>query len=249
MGMRKLGIVIQARLNSTRLPKKILLPVNNEPLILFLLKRIIASIDLPLIVATSTSSGDDELCQLLQDNGILYYRGSEQDVLERFIGAAEAADFTDIIRICSDNPFLDLTYLDKLIKSWRDDSTSDYISYAIHGSPVILTHLGVFAEIIKLDALKKVKQLFPDNTLYKEHVTNGVYKNADHFRVRFIEIAAELENTTDVRLTVDTAEDYERIRFISTACKDLSFPSILQFLEQHPEIKESMAITIKQNSK
>lgn len=247
--MRKLGIVIQARLNSTRLPKKILLPIHNEPLLLFLLKRIKARIDLPIIVATSTSSGDDELCHLLWDNGIVYYRGSEQDVLERFIGAAETADFTDIIRICSDNPFLDLDYLDKLIKSWTDDVESDYISYAINGNPVILSHLGAFAEIIKLDALKRVKQLFPVNSLFNEHVTNGVYKNADHFRVRFIEIAPELENTTDVRLTVDTAEDYERIGFISKACQDLSFPSILQFLEQHPEIKESMAITIKQNSK
>jgi spore coat polysaccharide biosynthesis protein SpsF len=200
-------------------------------------------------VATSTSSGDDELCQLLHDNGIVHYRGSEQDVLERFIGAAETADFTDIIRICSDNPFLDLNYLDKLINIWTDDIESDYISYAVNGSPVILMHLGVFAEIIKLDALKRVKQLFPGNSLFNEHVTNGVYKNADHFRVRFIEIATELENTTDVRLTVDTAEDYERIGIISTACQDLSFPSILQFLEQHPEIKESMAITIKQNSK
>lgn len=240
---------MQARLNSTRLPKKILLPIQNEPLVLFLLKRIKARIDLPIIVATSTSSGDDELCQLLQENGIVYYRGAEQDVLERFIGAAEKADFTDIIRICSDNPFLDLDYLEKLIKSWTDDVESDYLSYAVHGTPVILTHLGVFAEIIKLGALKRVKQLFPGNNLYNEHVTNGVYKNADHFRVRFIEIAPELENTTDVRLTVDTDEDYERICSISKACQDLSFPAILQYLVQHPEIKASMAITIKQNSK
>ncbi len=247
--MRKLGIVIQARLNSTRLPKKILLPINKEPLLLFLLTRIKARIDLPIIVATSTSSVDDELCHLLGEHGIVFYRGAEQDVLERFIGAAQTAGFTDIIRICSDNPFLDLNYLDKLISIWEHDAESDYVSYSVNGSPVILTHLGVFAEIIKLDALKRVKELFPGNSLFNEHVTNGVYRNGDHFNVRFIEIASELGNTTDVRLTVDTAEDYERIIYISKACQDISFSSILQFLEQHPELKESMANTINQNSK
>lgn len=247
--MRKLGIVIQARLNSTRLPRKILLPIKQEPVLLFLLNRIQQSVDLPIIVATSTSADDDELCYLLEEKGIHYFRGSEQNVLERFIDAAEKLQLTDIIRVCSDNPFLDLSYLHKLVNSWKEDVAADYISYSINGTPVILTHLGVFTEIVKLAALKKVQELFPDNTLFKEHVTNGVYKNEDRFRVRLLEIAPELGDTSDVRMTLDTAEDYERIAYISTACQDLSITSILQFLQQHPELKESMASTIQQNSK
>ena len=240
---------MQARLNSSRLPGKILLPIKNEPVLLFLLKRIQESVDFPLIVATSTSAGDDELCDLLQENGITYFRGSELNVLERFIGAAEAIEVTDIIRVCSDNPFLDMQYLEKLIRVWKEDSSADYISYAINGAPVILTHLGVFAEIVKLDALKRVQELFPENALFKEHVTNGIYKNEEMFRVRLLEIAPELGDTTNVRLTMDTADDYERIAFISRACQEYSIASILQFLRQHPELKESMAGTIMQNSK
>ncbi len=246
---RKLGIIIQARTSSTRLPEKILMPVGDKPMILFLYNRLNDYFDIPIIVATTDNSQDDHLAEMLVNLDIKIYRGSEDNVVTRFIGAAKYYGFTDIVRVCADSPLLDLYFLDELIKVWKDDTESDYISFEFNEKPVILSHFGVFAEVVKLSALEKVASLFPGNSIYLEHITNGVYMNPGIFKIRMLNLDRELTPFDGIRLTIDTKEDFERISALMPKIKNIKFEEIANYIKSQPELLLGMKQTILENSK
>ena len=134
-----IGIIIQARLGSTRLPRKILKQFYGGKT---LLETVIANLQrvegAQVIVATSVNPNNDELESFLQERGITVFRGSEDDVLSRFIGAAEENKVDGIVRICSDNPFLDWHGVADLIEKAKT-SDADYIGYRINDTPSIKT--------------------------------------------------------------------------------------------------------------
>ena len=123
-----IGIIIQARLTSTRLPKKVLLPFYGSMTILDILIDKLQSVCPNIVIATSSKSENDELVKFALDKNVCCYRGSEDDVLQRFIDSAKYSNITHIIRICSDNPFLDVDSLKTLISNEEDNSDSEYIS-------------------------------------------------------------------------------------------------------------------------
>jgi spore coat polysaccharide biosynthesis protein SpsF len=246
---RNIGIIIQARTNSTRLPGKVLLDVGGEPLIIYIYNRIQSHFHLPIIVATTNSNEDDDLVKMLIDKRISVFRGSENNVIRRFIDAAINKGFSDIIRICADNAFLDFDFLDQLIELWKGDTENDYISFEFKNKPVILSHFGVFAEIVKLSALEKVASLFPDNDIYKEHITNGVYMNPRIFKIRLINLDKELTPFEGIRLTIDTKEDFERITELMAELKSTKFKEIANFILSNPGMLKGMKETILENSK
>ena len=148
--MNKTGFVIQARTGSTRLPNKMLLPFYEELTILdILLKRIKEqSFGFPIIVATSDRPKDKEIIKIAKRNNVFYYCGEENDVLNRFVGAANTYTLDSVIRICADNPFLSMNYLKQLVRKLTDNS-SDYISFiSKDGTPSIKTHFGFWTEYI-----------------------------------------------------------------------------------------------------
>ena len=246
---RNIGIIIQARTNSTRLPRKILLPIAREPLILNIYNRIHNHFDLPIVIATTDNTKDDDLSEMLINRNIKVFRGDEDYVLNRFIRAAKISGITDIIRICADNPFLDFDYLDQLIGVWKKNPESDYISFEFKNKPVILSHFGVFAEIVTLSALEKIAELFPGNDIYKEHITNGVYMNPGIFKIRLINLDKQLSPYEGIRLTIDTREDYERITELMTELKSIKFEEIANFILSNPKMLKGMKETILENSK
>ena len=111
--MENLGIIIQARTGSTRLPFKMTLPFFNDRGILELLLSRLKKAGLAdkTIVATTENVRDDIICNIARNAGVSYFRGSESDVLDRFIQAANHYYVSKIIRICADNPFLDIPAL------------------------------------------------------------------------------------------------------------------------------------------
>ena len=112
----KVGIIIQARMGSTRLPGKILKPFHeNHSILDIILDKFHEIKGAKVIVATSTNEENDALEEYLISRGENVFRGSENDVLERFIDAAEKYDVDSIIRICSDNPFLDSEGIQELV--------------------------------------------------------------------------------------------------------------------------------------
>ncbi|HOZ84986.1 MAG TPA: hypothetical protein PK191_05815 [Niabella sp.] len=248
--MKKIGVIIQARLGSTRLPSKVLLPLGEKTIIEHIYDRC-SILNIPIVVATTTNSNDDPLVDLLESKRILYYRGSENDVLNRFIGAASTFGLTHIVRVCSDNPFLDVAYLKELVSAFEKKQNVDYVSYQFNNKPTILSHFGVFAEIVSLDALCRIYSQFELMPGYKEHVTIGVYSNPEIFKIELLPLLEDYSMFDNIRLTVDTPGDYEIAKniMVNIELKDARLMELCTYLsEQEPlliEMKKSITLNIK----
>lgn len=240
-------------MGSTRLSGKVLLPFFNQHSILeIILKKISKEFpSIPLIVATTTSKADTPIIDLCTKLSINYYRGNETNVLSRFIEAAEAFEINQIIRICADNPFLDLSFLKTLLSEQRNE---DYLSFRFpDNTPVIKSHIGVFAEATQLRSLKKVANLTNDN-YYHEHVTNFLYEHPEHFSLRWLELPLFLKDRKDLRFTVDTKEDFETQQqlfnhFFNKNLDLVRFEEVVAYVSDHLDILEKMNRQIKYNSK
>ena len=158
------GIIIQARMGSTRLPGKILKQFyGGKTLLETLLDNLHKVEGAKVIIATSVNENNDPLETFLVEKGELVYRGSENDVLERFINAAEENDIDGIVRICSDNPFMDWHGVSQLNEK-ANTSNADYIGFHINNQPSILTHFGFWGEFVRLEAFKRVASTTEEGT-------------------------------------------------------------------------------------
>ena len=253
MSMHKSAIIIQARTGSTRLPSKMILPFFGDKGILGILLSGLRQCGLTdrVIVATTTNSRDDVICDLAGRDGIKCYRGDEDDVLNRFIQAAEHYNVSKIIRICADNPFLDLRSLDELIRI-GENTDADYVSYCTSDRiPTIKTHYGFWAEYVTLAALKRVVQQTGEKT-YHEHVTNYIYTHPSCFKIELTPIPADLEHRT-IRLTIDTLADFQIQQKIFEevfhADPDFGLSDVVSYLDKHNDLYAAMDGIIKSNQK
>ncbi len=124
----KIVAVVQARLGSTRLPNKVLAPIGEVPLIEFLLRRLSKSKQVSQIVlATSTSQVNDQLAVVVEKLGYQVVRGSDNDVLQRYVDAARETDADVVIRITGDCPFVDPQLIDEMLEDFVS-SNIDYMS-------------------------------------------------------------------------------------------------------------------------
>ena len=202
------GIIIQARMGSSRFPGKVLrtLDETNKSLLGMIVSRLqIGLSELPVIVATSTNGIDDEIEKWCVTQRVPVSRGSEKNVLERFVQTAKKFGLEQVVRVCSDNPFINPKLILDRLK--LQDGSYDYISYRVSGIPAIKTHYGIFAELARLTALETELQSGLMHS--REHVTTGLYEQADYKR-KWIDIALP----EDIRLTIDTEDDFGLIRKI-----------------------------------
>lgn len=250
--MMPLGIIVQARTGSTRMPEKVIQPFYQQQTILDLLLEKVKKLNLPVVLATTVNPLDERICRLAQKHEVPVFRGSENDVLDRFIQAAREHGFEKIIRVCADNPFLDLASLKALADAFAD-SEADYLGFQLNGDkPSILTHFGFWAEAVRLSALEKAASL-TDEKLYHEHVTNFVYGNPDLFKVQFLKADPLVYSRTDIRMTLDTVEDFEIQQKIYAAIltqnPTFGIREIVQYLDGHPRILDQMKTEIQKNQK
>ena len=248
----KTAFLVQARMGSTRLPHKVLRPFYNNNCILDLLVDKLDQVaDTDIIIATSIGSENDVIEQFCKERSMVCFRGEENDVLKRFIDAAEANGVDRIVRVCSDNPFLELNSIKKLVEVAKK-SDAEYISFDINGSPSIKTHFGFWTEYVSLGALKRV-QCLTDNPIYHEHVTNYIYSNPTIFNVQWIDGPICLRGRSNIRLTIDTNEDFTNAQHIyAELCKQNPYPTIdevVSYLNEHPDIYNLMVQQINKNSK
>ena len=250
--MSQLGIILQARTGSTRMPEKVIRPFFQEQSILDLLLEKVKKLGIPMVLATTVNPSDDRICSLVATHNVPVFRGSENDVLDRFIQAAQAFGFSKIIRVCADNPFLDLSGMKDLIAGF-EKLDADYLSFQLaENKPSILTHFGFWTEAVRLDALEKAAGLTSEK-LYHEHVTNYIYGNPALFNVQFIQADELVFSRTDIRMTLDTPEDFEIQKEIFAAISkenpNFGIPEIIGWLDQHPEVLEVMKREILKNQK
>ena len=248
------GIIIQARNNSSRLPNKLNLPFYRGVGILeILIGNISGSISsAPVVLATTTNEADDKLVEIANKMGIDVFRGSEANVLDRFIQTASNYSFEKVIRVCSDNPFLDVGALDFLLRQ-MEETDHDYWCYARGDNlPSILTHYGFWAEGVSTLALQKVSSITSEN-LYLEHVTNYIYSHPDQFDIKYTRIDPYIDQERSIRLTVDTKNDFELAKQIyeSSIANGITHDSIslVKYIKQHPEWIQVMQKEILSNSK
>ena len=247
------GIIVQARLGSTRLPGKILKPFYGDKSILDLLIEKLKRVDndLEIVIATSIAQENDGLEIIASKYNIKCYRGSENDVLDRFVQAAKKFSISEIIRVCSDNPFLELRSIKELV-SFVDSITQkkDYVSYSISGTPSIKTHYGFWTEYVSLNTLEKVAEMTKE-PIYREHVTNFIYSHPEEFDIEWIEGPNEINR--EIRLTIDTELDFKTAQTIYSAlCQSNPYPNIedvVEYLDRNPSYYEIMKKQIMINSK
>ena len=205
-----LGIIIQARSNSTRLPRKVLLPFYEKECILEILIDNFSQqfSNIPIIVATTTSQNDDEIVNIALNKGINIYRGDENNVLLRFIEASKKFNLKKIIRVCSDNIFLDMESIKIQINNLQN-TAFDYYGYCLHDeTPTIITHFGLWTEGVTLEALEKISSATGEK-IYNEHVTNYIYTHKDNFALNLEKIPIQFDRMNgEIRLTIDTLEDF-----------------------------------------
>ena len=198
----KVGVIIQARMGSTRLPGKVLRHIVGKPLLDHVLGRL-ATLDFPAraVVATSSLPQDDAIAAFLSANSIAVFRGHEHDVLDRYYQCAVAFGFDHVIRLTADNPFTDIEELHRLIELHLTEG-NDY-SNSLNVLP-----LGVGSEIFTFETLQR-SAYEGYNPNYREHVNEYILDHLDNFKVGVLQVEAA-KCRPDVRLTVDTDEDYKR---------------------------------------
>lgn len=248
----KIAFVVQARMCSTRMPEKILRPFfGNKCLLQLLVEKLSKVEDVDLIIATSVREENDVIEAFCEKNRVLCFRGDENDVLKRFIDAADIYGITHIIRVCSDNPFLELDSIRHLV-TYAKKTVADYISFKINGTPSIKTHFGFWTEFTTIEALKKVQKMTSDK-IYHEHVTNYIYEHPVEFKIEWIEGPKCLDGRSNIRLTIDTPEDFTNAQKVyADICSIHPYPTIdevVSYLDVHPETFHIMDSQIKLNSK
>lgn len=203
-----IAFIVQARSGSTRLPNKMNMSFyENQSILDILLNRLKTNFsNIPVILATTVNIKDDSIVETGLRNKVEVYRGSEDNVLNRFIDAAKQFSVKHIIRICADNPFISVKYLQELINFYYIEKV-DYVSFISENKlPAMKTHYGFFAEITTFKTIEIAAEKTQD-PFYCEHVTNFIYGNPDLFSLNFIKIPSEIEKA-NIRLTVDTMEDF-----------------------------------------
>ena len=204
----KVVAIVQARMSSTRLPGKVLKPIEGEPLLEILFDRLKKSALLhQVVLATTKASQDDPIVNFAQTKEIPVYRGSEDDVLSRYYEAAKAAHADVIVRLTADCPMLDPEVVDTLVSFYLDHHREyDYIANT--APPPGTYPEGMDVEVFSFRALEKAwreARKYSD----REHVTFYFWKNPDRFRTFRLDHEPDL---SDVRVTVDYDDDFEFLK-------------------------------------
>ena len=230
--MRAIAI-IQARCGSTRLPGKVLKPLAAHNVLYYVVRRCQLCRSLAdLIVATTVEAADDAIEGYCRTLGVSVYRGSRDDVLLRYVEAADRAHADPIVRITSDCPLIDPAIIDCVIQEYSH-AAADYAF--IRGYP-----RGVGdAEVMTLAALRRARvETSPSDAGYREHVMTYLTDHPEKFRLRIAEAAAEARNPA-VRLCIDQAEDLAVVRAICEHFApriDFGIGEIMNFLAANPGI-------------
>ena len=226
------GCIIQARMGSTRLPGKVMMNVEDQkPVLHFVIKQLqeCKLID-KIIVATTTNEEDNRIANYSKNIGIDCFRGSSEDVLDRYYQCAKKYSISTIVRIPSDKPLIDPEIVDMMTDIFKNNSY-DYMTNFL---PNPTYPGGVEVEVFTMKALKNAWEN-AELPSEKEHVTNYFTNNEDEFKIENIE---NLENFSHLRWVVDRKEDLELVRIIVSKIKKrpILMRNIIDLFNKEPEL-------------
>ena len=226
-----IGCIVQARLGSSRLPRKTMMKIDEENTVLsFLLNQLKHSqLIEKTIVATTDLEEDDEIFNYVKKLGMECFRGSANDVLDRHFQCAKKYNFSKIIRIPSDKPLIDPEIVDMVVRKFNE-LNYDYVT---NFQPYTFPY-GTEVEIFDFDTLKKC---WEDSELpsEREHVTSYIYKNKQKFHCHNV---SHQQNYSHLRWEVDRIEDLELVRKLVSMIKSrpILMKHILEIWKIQPEI-------------
>ncbi len=195
-------------MSSTRLPGKVLRPLLGQPMLARQIERVRRAEGIELVVATSDRPSDAPIVALCESLAVDCFRGPLDDVLERFVGAIRGRRGDPIIRITGDCPLADPVLIEEVLGRHRAGGV-DYTSN------VLERHLpdGLDVEVIEREALRKASREAVDPA-DREHVTRYVHRRPGRFRLRSVRHAAESEDLSAFRFTVDVEDDLRFVRAV-----------------------------------
>jgi Spore coat polysaccharide biosynthesis protein F, CMP-KDO synthetase homolog len=240
--MKKILCVVQARMGSERLPGKVIKPILNKPMILHTLDRLSKSNYInELILATSELEKEELLVQIVKEAKYNVFRGSENNVLDRYKKASDLYKGDIIIRVTGDCPLIDPVIVDNVISNFIMNDY-DYVRLDVPDTFI----RGFDVEVFSKEALDKTFKSVKEDK-HREHVTLYMYENRDKFKVGYVK-GEELYNK-NYRLCVDTKEDLELVTNIYEHFKDefVSSKEIVKYLNDNPKLAQINLEVVQKN--
>ena len=237
--MDNILIVIQARMSSTRLPGKVLLPLMEKPLIARMMERVLNTKYNPIVViATTIEKEDDIIEQLCIENKWQVFRGDKEDLLDRHYQAAKEFNADIILKIPSDCPLIDPAIIDRVLEFFLANiDTYDYVSN-LH--PASYPD-GNDVEVMTMKALKEAWSN-SSKKMEREHTTPYFWENPEKFRIGNVLWENGLDYSMSHRWTIDYPEDYTFIKEIFELLYGSNqlfrLEDILNLLQQKPELNK-----------
>jgi spore coat polysaccharide biosynthesis protein SpsF len=224
--------IVQARMSSSRLPGKVLQPVADKPLVWHAVRRVrAAGVCQEVLVATSDQASDDALAGFCRGGGIPVFRGSLDDVLDRYYRAAESRAAAAVVRATADCPLLDPELIREVVQVF-ETGEYDYVSNTIERSYPD----GLDTEVFSFAALERAwrEATLPSE---REHVTPYIWKRPHAFRVGGVRQQAD---HSAHRWTVDEPADLAFVRAVFRELRRIDFGrrEVLELIERKPELLE-----------
>jgi spore coat polysaccharide biosynthesis protein SpsF len=243
--MKVVGI-IEARMGSSRLPGKVLLPFGAEPALGLLLKRVSSADKLDeVMVATTEEKGDLPIVRFCEKIGVKSFCGSENDVMRRVLDAARHCDADLVCELMGDSPFLDPIEINRAITEYQT-CDCDYLS---NFWPNNTYPLGFAVQVYPRTVLAKAESM-TQNPVDRSHVTTFIYQNPDLFKLEGINAPAGIQ-APDLRMALDQREDYEVMQAVFDGVKGRENPlfrmeDCVRFLRNNPDIaKINQSVRVK----
>ena len=228
------AIIVQARLGSKRLPGKVLKKINGKTILEYVINRLKKTkLSNNIIVATTNREEDKKIIKVAKKTNCHTFRGSTNNVLNRYYKAAVHYKVKNIVRICSDCPLIDPKIINKVYFFYLKNNY-DYVSNKIF--PSYPPGMGV--EILNFQSLKKANKL-TKNSYDKEHVTAYIYKNPKKFKIKNVGLKKKLLN---YRIVLDYIEDFKLIsniqKHFNKQRKDFTLKDIIKYINRNPILKK-----------
>ncbi len=229
--------IIQARLGSTRLPGKILLDIAGQSMLERVVSRVKQAKQVDeVVIATTTNDSDQTLIDYCQQKNWNCFRGSENDVLSRYLDAARQFSATRVVRVTSDCPLIASDVIDELVQLSAINGNDSKLDYCCNFYPIRRYPRGLDCETISMDALERISRLayIPE---HREHVTLYAYRHPTEFSIGSLTCSSDY---SALRWTVDTPEDLAMVRkiydhFESTGNHDFDWQEAAAACMANPE--------------
>lgn len=223
-------VIIQARMGSSRLPGKILKPLGDTDVLSYDIARCRAIKGVSeVIVATSLLPQDDAIAKWCQQNGVAYYRGSEDDVLDRYVQCAKMYKPDYVMRVTSDCPFVDYEMASEIVALMKKERKDVVL---LEGE----LPRGLAVELISYEALLRIDELGKEPR-HREHVTYYAYEFKEQFETVTYKVPANRQ-TPQFRITLDTEEDYAMLVEVAKHFNNplVSSVDVIEFLQATPAV-------------